>query len=115
MSWWSNYYNRPLKDPILLSYTVEELTYEYYNVMERKKAAEERIEKENDMIEDAKRKEAEAWADMMEAEEEQEVTTVKKDPVADPDNAEWISKMMNEGKEEFGENFGEDVSLNFGG
>lgn len=31
MAWWSRTYNRPLKDPLLLSYTFEELLYEYYD------------------------------------------------------------------------------------
>lgn len=31
MCWWSKTYKRPLKDPILLSYTFEELLYEYYD------------------------------------------------------------------------------------
>ena len=30
-SWWSNLYNRPLKDPLLESYTLEELLYEFYD------------------------------------------------------------------------------------
>ena len=28
-SWWSRTYNRPLKDPLLHSYTMEELIYEF--------------------------------------------------------------------------------------
>lgn len=28
--WWCRTYNRPLKDPILLSYTIDELAYEFF-------------------------------------------------------------------------------------
>lgn len=31
MCWWSKTYKRPLKDPVLLSYTFEELLFEYYD------------------------------------------------------------------------------------
>ena len=39
-SWWSRTYNRPLKDPLLLSYTTEELLYEFYDRVERRLAEE---------------------------------------------------------------------------
>ena len=116
MSWWSSHYNRPLKDPMLLEYTVEELAYEYFNVIERRKAEEERIQAENDKIEEAKRQKAENWADQMEAEEAameaQESTPV--DPASDPETREWMDRMIEENKKEFGETFGEDLSFDFG-
>jgi hypothetical protein len=34
-SWWSDKYNRPLKDPLLLSYTLEELLYEFHDKIKR--------------------------------------------------------------------------------
>ena len=102
-----------MKDPLLLSYTLEELAYEYFNVIERKKADEERVEKDSDKIEDARRKEAERWADEMEAAEaEEEATAV--DPTVQPDNVEWMEKMIEQNKQEFGESFGDDLSLDFG-
>src|ERR1700686_1993722 len=51
-SWWSNTYNRPLKDPLLESYTLEELVYEFYDKIERQKAGEERSTQEADKIEE---------------------------------------------------------------
>lgn len=119
MAWWSNHYNRPLRDPLLLSYTLEELAYEYFNASERKKADGERIEKENDKIEEAKTQEAEDWADAMEAEDATKAATLPAskipiDPAEHPDNKQWMDKMMSDGKEEFGDAFGDDLSLDFG-
>lgn len=111
MSWWSHHYNRPMKDPILLSYTIEELSYEYFNVIQRKKAEEERVEADSDKIEQEHQKEAEKWADEMEAEEEAAESV---DPTTQPDNVKWMEEEIQRSKQEFGESFGDDLSLDFG-
>jgi hypothetical protein len=72
-SWWSNTYNRPLKDPLLESYTLEELLYEFYDKMERQKAAEERVAQDTDKMEEAKEKEVLDWAEQEERKEMEEM------------------------------------------
>jgi hypothetical protein len=68
-SWWSNTYNRPLKDPLLESYTLYELMYEYFDKIECKNAVHKAVEQENDRIEDSKLDETLSW---IEQEEKQE-------------------------------------------
>jgi len=116
MGWWSDKYSRPLKDPMLLSYTLEELAYEYYLTIERSKAEAERIQVESDKIEEAKLQEADEWADQMEAEEaaeEAKNAAVPPDPMKDPKNIEWMQQEIEKNKQELGEDFGEDLSVNF--
>jgi hypothetical protein len=60
-SWWSKAYNRPLKDPILESYHVYELMYEYFDKIERQNAANQALEQETDKIEDDKIQETLDW------------------------------------------------------
>jgi len=123
MSWWSRTYNRPLKDPILLSYTFEELLYEYYDHYERLEAKEEEIEAQSDRIELEKDVAASDWADEMERKEEEEIQkraaaqANKKEPPKDPredlDNVEWMEKLIEEEKKKRGEDFGENVDIEF--
>lgn len=120
-SWWSRTYNRPLKDPLLLSYTLEELLYEFYDRIERQKADEERLEQESDKIEEAKEKETEDWAEKMEREErEAEMRAAaakseepKSDPTKDPENMKWMEEQIRLGKQLHGETFGEDIEEKF--
>lgn len=111
MQWWCNRYNKPLKDPMLLSYSLEELAYEYYLFNESSAAAAERIEAEGDKIEEAKEKADQEWADQMEAEEGDE--SAPPDPTLDPANLEWMQQEIEKNKAELGEDFGEDLSLSF--
>lgn len=74
----------------------------------------ERLEQENDKIEEEKYQEAEAWADKMEAEElDDEFNELEKDPLKDPDNIAWMEEQMKKAKEQYGEDFGEDISEDF--
>lgn len=111
MSWWCEYYKRPMKDPLLLDYTLEELAYEYYNHIERRKADSEAIQAENDKIEEAKEADAAKWADEME--EEEVDVPVKLDPRDDPVNKAWMEEQMKLHKEKHGEDFGDNLSLDF--
>lgn len=119
-SWWSKIYNRPLKDPLLQSYTLEELLYEFYDRIERTKAEEERLDQEDVKIEEEKGKADEDWAERMEREEReaemresgaksQEVA----DPTKDPNNVKWMEEQMAKAKAQFGESFGEDIDTTF--
>lgn len=119
ISWWCKYYNRPMKDPLLKEYTVEELAYEYYNVIEREAFSVEVREREQDRIEEEAWNDAEAWADKMEQEEvNMKMKNNKKakdyDPLTDPDEIAWMEKQMAIDREKFGDDFGEDLSMNFG-
>lgn len=115
-SWWSNTYNRPLKDPLLESYTLEELLYEFYDKMERRNAAEERTTKEADKIEDDKEREVLDWA---EAEEKKELEEMQKladqhtDPTKTPENIKWMQEQLARAKEIHGDSFGEDIEDSF--
>jgi hypothetical protein len=116
-SWWSRTYNRPLKDPLLLSYTIEELLYEFFDRIERKAAEEEIIKREEDRIEEDKEKAALDWA---EEEERKELEGLKAegvktsvDAASDPKNVEWMKRKLEEAKQIYGEEFGEDVKLDF--
>jgi hypothetical protein len=122
-SWWSRTYNRPLKDPILQSYTIEELLYEFYDRIERTKAEEERLEQVDVKIEEEKDKRNEDWAEKMEREEleaEMRKSGAKSsepipDPTKDPANVAWMEKQIEEAKQVYGETFGEDIEDSFEG
>lgn len=106
-SWWSKTYSRPLKDPLLAEYTLEELYYEYRLSVERSKAADEKADEESDKIEQAKVDDALAWA---EAEEEKEKSTS-----ISAEDQEWMAKQLQEAKQLYGEDFGENISEEFDG
>lgn len=121
-SWWSRTYNRPLKDPLLLSYSLPELLYEFYDRIERIKAEEERVEQQSDKIEEKKEKEALDWAEQEELREieeakAKELATKKtktqsspvEDPLKDPANIAWMEKQLQEAKVMYGDSFGEDI------
>ena len=118
-SWWSRTYNRPLKDPLLASYTLEELLYEFYDRIERNKADQERLEQEDVKIEEQQDKAAEDWAEKMEREEREAemraeaAKSEKLDPTKDPANIKWMEEQMAQGKKIFGETFGEDIEDSF--
>ena len=120
-SWWSRTYNRPLKDPLLQSYTLEELLYEFYDKIERRKAEEERSNLETDKIEEDKEKSVLDWA---EQEEQRELEALKanssaeeskpvQDPTKDPANIAWMEEQISKAKAELGESFGEDIEEDF--
>ena len=119
-SWWSRTYNRPLKDPLLLSYSLEELLYEFYDKIERVKAEQERFDKEDVKIEEKKEKEVLDWA---EEEERRELEAMKKDaastdtskldPTKDPANLAWMEDQLQKAKQLYGEDFGEDIEESF--
>ena len=107
-SWWSKYYQRPLKDPMLDSYTAEELYYEYADKVEREKASSEKAEEEHDRIEDKKEQEAVDWAEQEEAKELAELAEIADKKKKDE---EWMQEMLKKEKEKHGEDFGEDLTL----
>jgi len=133
MDWWSQHYNRPLKDPILQTYTFEELMYEYHTNQERKAAQNSVIELDADKIEEAKEQADQEWADKMEKEEAEELAQLiaakkkkaaeeeaaeKKaaeqlDPSKDPSNVEWMEQQIERAKKEIGPEFGKDLKVSF--
>ena len=119
-SWWSTLYNRPLKDPLLESYTFEELLYEFFDKSERQKASEESVVKEADKIEETKDQEVLDWAEQEELKELEEMKrTAQKlkpetqNPIQDPKNVKWMEEQMVKYKAEYGESFGEDIAESF--
>lgn len=123
-SWWSRVYNRPLKDPMLLSYSMEELLYEFYDRIERQSAAEERSKQEDDKIDTEKEKSNLDWAEKEELREQMASKRKKRnskkleqpqsvDPTKDPANIKWMQEQLDKAKEIHGETFGEDVDISF--
>jgi hypothetical protein len=123
-SWWSKLYNRPLKDPLLLTYTLEELLYEFYDKIERSSAEEERSHKDETLTEEAKEKDVMDWIAEEERREAQantpKVQSEKKsasvaptDPTKDPGNMKWMEEQIRLAKQELGDDFGDDLELNF--
>lgn len=126
-SWWSRTYNRPLKDPLLQDYTLEELVYEYFDRAERELAATESADEERATIEAGNTQEVLDWAEEEEKREEEalraKVEAARKkaqeeqesDPREDPDNIEWMEQQIAKEKEKGGDDFGDDLSLDFEG
>jgi hypothetical protein len=112
-----------MKDPILQTYTLEELAYEYYLVGEREAYKQEQASEEADKIEEVQQQAAMDWADEEEALEEAELAAKQAeeeakqayDPLKDPKNIEWMEAEMEKSKLIFGEDFGEDLNLDFDG
>jgi hypothetical protein len=109
-SWWSRTYNRPLKDPLLDSYNLYELLYEYRDKIERVKVQEMGIEQETDKIEDAKTEETLDWVEEEERKEREAIEAANKAKL-DQDE-KWMVEQL---KKQNGEDFGEDIDLNFEG
>jgi len=109
-------YNRPLKDPLLQTYTLEELLYEFYDKVERNLAEEEREASEEIKTEEAKEKDVTDW---IEKEEKKEADLAQKakdkpaDPTKDPENIKWMEEEIRKAKAHLGDDFGEDLELNF--
>ena len=114
-SWWSRTYSRPLKDPILLSYSFEELLYEFFDHQEREAYAEEMRDKESDKIEDEKMDAALQWADEEESKENSglDPRATSSTPKVTPDDIAWMEEQMRQDKAQYGESFGEDIVEEF--
>jgi hypothetical protein len=69
MCWWSKTYKRPLKDPILLSYTFEELLFEYYDkiIREEEENARNVLGDTSDEFSDKEIEESIEWIKQQEA------------------------------------------------
>lgn len=104
-SWWSKTYNRPLKDPLLDSYTLYELLYEYKDKIERVRAQDIIIEQEADKIEDAKTDDVLAWA-----EEEERLEREAAEKAQREKDEKWMLEQL---KKEKGDDFGEDIDVSF--
>ncbi len=95
--------------------------YEFYDRIERSKAEQERLEREDVKIEEDKERAALDWA---EQEEKRELEAIKaqaaansksatQDPTKDPDNVAWMEEQIRKAKEVYGETFGEDIEETF--
>lgn len=108
-----------MKDPILLSYTLEELLFEFYDRVERAAAEVERGADDEVRAEEAKEKEALDWAEEM---EKQDLEAMKAkaaaveaapDPTKDPENIKWMEEQIKLAKQTEGDTFGEDIEMDF--
>ena len=93
MSWWSKEYSRPLKDPLLLSYTLEELLYEFYDKIERGRIEIEYMTDDTSDIDAAAVDEDIQWAEKE----------------AEKDRERMKEEELKRQKAEHGEGFGEDI------
>lgn len=121
-SWWSRTYSRPMKDPLLASYTPEELMYEYLDNTCRTEHAEEVSQKEVEQQEDSKHDEAMRWAEEEEAKDRAAAEALAKAKIGavDPktpdltlEDVKWMEEQLNQEKELLGDDFGEDFSGEF--
>lgn len=76
--WWCQYYKRPYKDPLLDSYTIEELMFEYFDITESNKDPEAKVSEEvesedRDWAAEEDEREAAEWAMRQDAEAQKEV------------------------------------------
>ena len=104
-----------MKDPILATYTVEELAYEYFDRTERAAHAKRQIQEEADRIEEEKYDEALAWAEeeAKEEAERQAKEAAQQNPAEDPENIKWMEEQMAKHKEMYGDEFGESIGIDF--
>lgn len=107
-SWWSKQYKRPLKDPLLESYTLHELLYEYYDKIERATAADELIELNADRIEEEQEQDTLSWIEEEERKEREEAEKKAEEQLKKDE--EWMVEQL---KKEYGDDFGEDVKADF--
>ena len=102
-----------------MTYTSEELLYEYYEVIEREAASVQQAEQEDDKIEDKKLNETLDWAEIEERKELEQINKLQEksnNPLDDPANQEWMKEqLLAEAKQEFGEDFSEDIDTDFSG
>lgn len=108
-SWWSKTYNRPLKDPLLESYTIQELLYEFHDKSERRYAAEIQLEEEADKIEVEQEQEVLDW---VEEEERKDREAAEAEQKQKEEDEKWMLEQL---KKEHGDDFGEDIDLDFSG
>ena len=112
-SWWSRHYNKPMKDPILESYTLYELLYEYYDKIERTALSEELLELETDKIEQDKEQEAIDWAEEEERKERKAIeAAAAEDAAYAVEEEKWMLEKL---KAEHGDDFGKDIDADFEG
>ena len=109
-SWWSKTYNRPLKDPLLQQYTVQELLYEYHDKVERTRAADIEFEEEADKIEEEQEQGVLDWVEEEERKDREEAEAKQKEQEKQEEQDEkWMLEQL---KKEHGEDFGEDIDSN---
>lgn len=115
ISWWSRHYQRPLKDPVLLSYTIEELLYEFFNSKERSEAMKQQLEEQDDRIEEEQHQGALDWAEQEELKELEQLNAQSNREPYKPtaEDTEWINKQLQEAKERYGDDYGKDIDEDF--
>jgi hypothetical protein len=101
-----------------MTYTLEELLYEFHDKIEREKADIETTERDNDKIEKAKEQESLDWAAQEEKRDMEELARLEldglpsvEDPTKDSNNVRWMEEQIRAQKELLGEDFGEDINF----
>jgi len=101
-----------MKDPVLDSYTHEELLYEYFDTIEREKAALTEDENTLNEAEEAVFEDNLAWAEEEER-KEREALEAKKAAEEAETNRKWMREQIDIEKKRLGldDSFGEDLSF----
>ena len=89
-------------------YTLYELLYEYHDSIERVNAKEYRFELETDKIEEEKEQETLDWIEEEERKEREAEEAAKQKQLEEDEK--WMIEQL---KKERGEDFGEDINLDF--
>lgn len=103
-SWWSRYYNRPLKDPLLETYTLEELLFEFHDIRDRKEAEAKEAKEIDAKIDEDKLDETLKWAE--EDEKREAELAAQEKAMSGLDNPQGESDFPEELPEEINDNFG---------
>lgn len=95
---------------MLESYTLYELLYEYHDKVERENALQHRFELEDDKIEEEKEQEVFDWIEEEERKDREAAEAKAAMAEAKADEEAW---MLEELRKEHGDDFGEDIDLDF--
>lgn len=99
--WWCQYYKRPYKDPLLDSYTIEELLFEYFDITKSREDTEQKVSEQveaqdRDWAEEEARREEEEAARQAEAEKSQVPAEPENDTIVEEavglTDAQWADK-----------------------
>lgn len=134
-SWWARKYNKPLKDPVLQTYTFEDLLYEFHDSKEREAARLQSSSENSDKIEQDRLQESLDWAEQEElrelerfkAQQAKAAKAAEEKPaesgiyVPSPEDQEWMQKQMDneaaqlisKGKQDIADDFGDDLRGSF--
>lgn len=113
-SWWSKTFELPLKDPLLSTYSLEDLLYEFFIRSERKKSEEEKDQAEADRIEEDLQQEDIDWAMEEERKDAEAMEASMAAKKAKEIDEKWMQDQIDSEKAKSeDEDFGDDIDMKF--